>query len=368
MAYLIKTYTFTQPVPTVSNYPFVGQSSILFTQARQEIIYLDDPDGMFRPGSIQAEQGQKLLKDTTLGGVTVPEGTVMTYHVGRVSLIHDVATGHGYYVFFPHRATTSPTGMVELGDRTTVMIVPGTEHTPEFNPSHEFEFRSANRPTYIAIAPAEIPPSYLSGICFAAGTLIETAQGPRRVEDLRPGDLIATHDRGLRPLGWIGRRHVSARLLDIAPNLRPITIAKGALGPGLPAQDLTVSPQHRILIKSRIAERLTGTEETLIAAKHLCDMPGIAAQPAPDGVDYHHLLFDRHELVLSNGCWTESLFTGPQALMSVGPAARREIRALFPRLFADDAAMPDGARAFMAGRDARELTRRHLKNAKPLVS
>ncbi|NNF23942.1 MAG: hypothetical protein HKN63_03935 [Rhodobacteraceae bacterium] len=37
-------------------------------------------------------------------------------------------------------------------------------------------------------------------ICFTQGTLIETAFGPRPVETLRPGDLVRTRDRGLRPL------------------------------------------------------------------------------------------------------------------------------------------------------------------------
>lgn len=49
-------------------------------------------------------------------------------------------------------------------------------------------------------------------VCFCAGTLIETAQGQRRIEDLRPGDMIVTA-RGLRPLRWMGRRPLSRQHL-----------------------------------------------------------------------------------------------------------------------------------------------------------
>ena len=88
----------------------------------------------------------------------------------------------------------------------------------------------------------------------------------------------------------------------------------------------------------------------------------------PGGIGYHHLLFDRHEVVRSNGTWTESLFTGPQAMASLGPAARREIRAIFPELFGDSTPGWTGARDFLNGAQTRELTRRHLKNDKPLIA
>lgn len=367
MAYLIKTYTFSTPIDATNNLPFQGQANISFATAKEEIIYLDDTNSRFDQGAFTQVLGQRLLKDTNLGGVTLAEGTALTFSINRVGAIVDQTTGEGYLVFFPQTATGSSSGMVEIGDRTTVMIVPRIPTVPEFDPSHVYDFIGPQRPSSIQMAETSIPPSYLSSICFAAGTMIETANGPRPVETLRAGDLIVTRDRGLRPLGWIGQRHLSARLLDLSPNLRPIRLKKDALAPGIPASDLTVSPQHRILVSSQIVKRLTGVTDALVAAKHLCGMPGIAVAPAPDGIDYFHLLFDRHELVFSNGCWTESLFTGPQAMISVGPAARREIRALFPDLFTDPDITRETARLSMKGRDARELTRRHLKNAKPLI-
>lgn len=369
MAYQIATYTFTAPIPNSSGYPFGGKTDISFTEAREEIIYLDETDNLFEPGvTTTGEPGQMLLKETVLGGVTLPEGSVLSYNRNLVGTIADQSTGQGYYVFFPQLAGRFSSELAEIGDRTTVMIIPMSPATPPFDPTHLFEFRQVQTPSSMRMAETTIPSDYLTSICFAAGTLIQTTTGPRPVEDLRAGDLIMTRDRGLRPLGWTGRRRVSARLLDIAPNLRPIMIRKGALGQGMPAQDLIVSPQHRVLVRSAIAARIAGTPEILVAAKHLCGIAGIQTLPAPQGIDYHHLLFDRHELVWSNGCWTESLFTGPQALSSIGPAGRREIRALFPQLLAEDGAPKTGARSFVSGRDARELTRRHLKNAKPLLS
>nr|AIA91314.1 CAZy families GT4 protein [uncultured Gluconobacter sp.] len=97
----------------------------------------------------------------------------------------------------------------------------------------------------------------------------------KRIEDLRVGDLVLTKDDGPQPLRWISSRHVSAEMLAAHPNMRPIRIRAGALGEGLPLRDLIVSPQHRMLVRSKVAERMFGEEEVLVAAKHLLELDGV---------------------------------------------------------------------------------------------
>ncbi len=207
----------------------------------------------------------------------------------------------------------------------------------------------------------------LDPICFCAGTLIETETGPRAIETLRPGDRVRTLDHGLQPLRWIGRRDLDATALAAAPHLAPVRIRAEALGRGLPRHDLLVSPQHRILLRSAIAERMSGAREVLIGAKHLIGYPGITQMPPGAGpVSYLHLLFDRHEVVFANGAEAESLYTGAQALRSLTRAARAEIFELFPELRRPEAA-PETARPLANGRIGRKLSLRHAKNHKPLV-
>ena len=82
---------------------------------------------------------------------------------------------------------------------------------------------------------------------------------------------------------------------------------------------------------------------------------------------YVHFLFDDHQIVISNGAETESLYTGAEALRSVGEAAREEILALFPEL-RTRAEAPAGARVLASGRMGRKLAVRHAENGKSLVS
>ena len=204
-------------------------------------------------------------------------------------------------------------------------------------------------------------------VCFVAGTMILTPEGPMPIEKLKVGDLVFTRDDGYVPISWLGCRTLGAELLRAFPNLRPIRISAGSLGDGLPSADLLVSPQHRVLIRSRIAERVSGAHEVLVAAKQLLQMDGIDVVNDVDEVVYVHFMFDKHQIVIANGAETESMFTGPQALKSVGQAARSEIFALFPEL-AEEGYEPQGARALPSGRMGRKIVSRHIQHGKPLVS
>lgn len=241
-------------------------------------------------------------------------------------------------------------------------LVEDQSETPSFK-DWSYEVLNADG---VAVGTLSIRSNGIQGVpCFARGTLLETVRGQVPVEDLRVGDLVATRDNGFQPVRWIGKRHLGMPTLLSQPQLRPIRISAGALGEGAPAVDLVVSPQHRILVRSKIALRLFGAVEVLVAAKQLLSLNGIEIADDLAEVEYFHILFDRHEVVFSNGAETESLYTGAEALKALGESARTEILTLFPELEGPDG-VPEGARVLLNGRQGRKLAARHLKNGRPL--
>jgi hypothetical protein len=205
-------------------------------------------------------------------------------------------------------------------------------------------------------------------VCFTAGTLIGTLLGPVRVEDLKAGDDVLTLDTGTQKIRWIGSTHRDSIDLAADPKLRPVRISAGALGEGLPAQDLLVSRQHRLLVRSPIALQMFETSEVLLPAIKLIGLEGIAIAQDVDAVEYSHILFDRHEIVCSNGAWSESLFTGPEALQAVPPASAQEIKKLFPEI-CESGYEPASARHIPeTGKLMRKLVARHKKKNKPLYT
>jgi hypothetical protein len=205
-------------------------------------------------------------------------------------------------------------------------------------------------------------------LCFARGTLIGTIDGERPIEDLRAGDRVLTLDNGEQPIRWIGHRKLSAQALDANPKLRPIRIRAGAFGPASPRQDLVVSPQHRILVRSAIAEQMFGSFEVLIPANKLLPVTGIDIAWDTNGADYWHMLFDTHQIIWSNRILSESLFTGPQALKAISADAREEVRALFPQIAEPDFA-PSSARPIPeTGKMMKRFVQRHAEGSLTLVA
>lgn len=203
-------------------------------------------------------------------------------------------------------------------------------------------------------------------VCFLRGTRIMTETGETSVEDLRPGDRIETQDNGWQAVRWIGSQSVPAEALSRSSRFRAVRIRAGALGQGRPRADLLVSPQHRILVRSRIALRMFGMAEVFVPAIRLTDLPGIERVEDDRLIEYFHILLDRHEIVTANGAPAESLHLGPVALLSMSGEARAEIATLFPGRLAG---CRTGALARMAPsrKAAKRLIARHCKNNQPLL-
>lgn len=379
MDYKITMLTVSHAIPTGSsgNAALVPWSNntgnIVFHNPVLSQITISDDDPNFSsyyytPGETQ----QTLASATTFGhgasAVTLPAGTRMGFFTSSI-----ITDGHGnsFLMMFPRMSSGGSTG-TEIGGRHSVLIFPqpqvnsetGATTYPVFDPAGSYRYTGIRAIQNNGRDAQPYPPQ--GAPCFASGTLIDTMFGPRAIETLSVGDMIRTRDNGFRWLSWIGATRLDARRLDLQPNLLPVRIRAGALAAGVPARDLTVSPQHRIFIRSTIAQQLFGEAEILVAAKHLVGLPGIGIVRPDGGLTYWHMLFDGHEIVLSDGAWSESLFTGPQAMQAVGPGARREILALFPQL-ADPGFRPDGARRMLNGREGRKLAEHHTRKRLQLV-
>ncbi len=212
--------------------------------------------------------------------------------------------------------TLSTGSQVQLTSDGTIKII-GDGDTEDYNFTYQISDGS-NTDTGI-VNVSQVP-------CFVAGTRIATPEGDALVETLLPGDLILTQDDGAQPLRWIGTRTVEA--IDA---FAPIIIDADTLGRH---GALLLSPLHRVLIKDSMAELLFAEPEVLVAAKDLVN--GRTIRRVYGGhVTYVHLLFDRHQVIFSEGLPTESFLPGPQTSESFEQDIKREIYALFPEIDPD---------------------------------
>ncbi|MFG6561513.1 Hint domain-containing protein [Sulfitobacter sp. 1A15299] len=180
--------------------------------------------------------------------------------------------------------------------------------------------------------------------CFTPGTKIATPRGEVPVEALEVGDRVITRDNGIQTIRWVGAREMTGAEFEMAAHLKPVLIRKGALGNDLPERDMMVSPNHRVLVANEKTALYFEEREVLVAAKHLTGMEGIDVVEV-SGTSYIHVMFDRHEVILSDGTWTESFQPGDMSLAGIGEEQRQEIFELFPEL-----ATKDGIEGYTAAR------------------
>lgn len=161
--------------------------------------------------------------------------------------------------------------------------------------------------------------------CLVAGTRVATARGDVAMEDLREGDLVRTLDGGHAPVVWLGHREVACAKHPRPDSVWPVRVRAGAFGPGRPARDLYLSPDHAVFLRN-----------VLIPIRCLISGESIA-RVRRNSVTYYHVELPRHDVMLAEGLPVESyLDTGDRSNFENGGGAMR--------LFADFATLPRDVR------------------------
>ncbi|MEL6122985.1 MAG: Hint domain-containing protein [Bacteroidota bacterium] len=131
--------------------------------------------------------------------------------------------------------------------------------------------------------------------CFCVGTLITSGNDDVvPIESLQINDRVRLHNGQVATVKWVGKQTVTAAN-DPAGQRNPILIKEGALGQGLPARDLQVSPNHAIYV-----------DGLLINAGALVNGDTIIQTNPTEEFTYYHIELDTHELLLAEGVPAES--------------------------------------------------------------
>jgi hypothetical protein len=157
-----------------------------------------------------------------------------------------------------------------------------------------------------------------TAVCFAEGTRILTALGEVAVEDLRGGDLVATiagEGPPMKPVLWVGRRHVVLAGNPAAADLAPIRVKAGALADGVPTRDLLVSPDHCLFL-----------DGVLVPAWLLVNGTSVVQEPGRAEIRYYHVELETHDVLLAEGAAAETwLDCGNRSWFANAPVARLKV-------------------------------------------
>ncbi len=309
----------------------VGET-VTFSDNAGQAFMVSDGDGSFdqtdgdqvTSGS-HAVQGWASSFGTSIGNYNVPSGSRTDVEYGYEL----TPSGGGETIWVYAVATNYPTLMDTNGFTATGHIDPSKTYTVT-------GYDSFPDPLYSTMV-----------VCFGAGTMILTPRGEVAIEQITIGDLMITADHGPQPVLWIGRRKLDRAMLAAMPELAPIRIRRGALGPGSPRRDLLLSKHHRLAMRFAKDE-----SEVLLPAFALLEMSRVELAEDLAEVQYFHLLFEAHEIVFANGSRAESLYAGRMALKALAPPDRSSVLALLPPMGPDG---PRPARPLVPMRAARKM-------------
>lgn len=134
-------------------------------------------------------------------------------------------------------------------------------------------------------------------VCFLAGTMIATPDGETAVEHLSIGDLVVTADGRSVPVKWIGLQTLTT-VFGMPDGRKPVCVAAGALGEGLPTRDLRLTSDHALLM-----------DGLAIQAGALVNDATIRRIPASElGQHFvvYHVETASHDAILANGVAAET--------------------------------------------------------------
>lgn len=136
--------------------------------------------------------------------------------------------------------------------------------------------------------------------CLLRGTTITTADGDRKIEDLKIGDVLPTMFGGTRPVRWIARYPYkkSDPAKPWVKSVLPIRIARSALAANVPENDLFVTRWHALLV-----------DGLLIEAGNLINGTTIERYEAPesDELEYFHIKLDGHDVIYAEGAPVDTM-------------------------------------------------------------
>lgn len=110
----------------------------------------------------------------------------------------------------------------------------------------------------------------LPGLCWNASVM--TSFGALPVQVLRQHDPLRTGSGQIMRIEWTDKIQLDEAFLAAYPDAQPILIRAGALGLGLPKQDILVSPNQSVAVPGMGVTQLR-------KARDLLGRPGVMRQP-----------------------------------------------------------------------------------------
>ncbi|WP_167767106.1 Hint domain-containing protein [Jannaschia formosa] len=163
--------------------------------------------------------------------------------------------------------------------------------------------------------------------CLARGAMLRGPNGPVSIEDLMPGDRVATAAGGTAEIRWIGSRSYGWGVE------RPLLwrISARAFGGQGPESDIVLGADAQVLIDSPRCVPLVGRREAFAPVAAFEDGVTITAITPPGEVTVYGLACATQEAVLVSGLPVETYHPSRTTARSLNRVVLSDMARLFPQ-------------------------------------
>ncbi len=237
-------------------------------------------------------------------------------------------------------ATQPPSvGLADLPYRTPYAATPthgrssGTDATDLPLHTHRVEITALAADGALIDGPSRIPAHPIFEAAFSAygrGTLIATPHGEIAIEDLIPGDLVATGSGAPSKVKWIGSCSFPAD--GDTPRPKLFRVLSGTFGLSRPHSFVTFGQGARILQTPLLLRGEMGPNALLTQIGGFLDGDAVIEIAPPSPVRLYHLMLDRHATIRASGLECETYHPSRSAIRSLPRSLRRTFMEMFPQL------------------------------------
>jgi hypothetical protein len=165
---------------------------------------------------------------------------------------------------------------------------------------------------------------------FTHGTLLSGSTDPVAVEDVRPGDVLQTHNGQLVKVLWVVSSVVDATREQ--HSMRLTRVMADSFGIGRPQASATFGPAARIL---QTPHHLRGSQvgaPLLTPIAEFADGMNVIEVTPPVPVRLFHIGLERHAVINAGGMLMESFHPDLNALQSLSQTMRSVYMSVFPHI------------------------------------
>lgn len=165
---------------------------------------------------------------------------------------------------------------------------------------------------------------------FAQGTIFQAENGFVAIEDIQPGDLLATADGGSEQVTWIGSATFSPA--DLGDRMHLTRVMPDSFGVNRPESFISLGPAARVLQAPCHLRGNAVASQMMTPAQSFIDGVNVIDVMPPTPIRLFHIGLRRHSALIASGLEVESYHPGAAELRDLSTTLRDVFQSLFPHL------------------------------------